>query len=144
MAETSYDLEIVAPDRQLYAGPVVSLVAPGVLGSFGVLAHHAPMISSLGVGELRLREPSGLERSMALRGGFFEVSGGRAIVLADGGEWQEEIDLARAEKAYQRALDRLMGASAGGEPMDRERARRASERARLRIRIARATMTVRR
>src|ERR1041385_5278756 len=105
MPEKSYHLEIVSPDRQLYSGEVVSVVAPGSEGSFGVLASHAPMIAALTTGELKLREEAGTERRMALAGGFFEVSDNRAIVLADAGEWQEEIDIPRAEKAYQRAQE---------------------------------------
>ena len=135
MADKDSHLEIVTPDRALYVGEVVSLQAPGAAGSFGVLANHAPMIAALGNGELKLREPSGHERMMALAGGFFEVSHNKAIVLADGGEWQEEIDLPRAEKAFARAQERLMGAAAG---IDKDRARIAYEKARVRIKIGKA------
>jgi F-type H+-transporting ATPase subunit epsilon len=140
MADKAFHLEIVTPDRALYTGEVTSVVAPGAAGSFGVLANHAPMIAALGMGELKLREPSGHERMMALKGGFFEVSANKAIVLADGGEWQEEIDLPRAEKAFLRAQERVMGNLPG---IDKDRARAAYERAKVRMKIAKARAGVR-
>jgi F-type H+-transporting ATPase subunit epsilon len=136
MAEHAFKLEIVTPDRQLYAGEIVHVQAPGAAGSFGVLANHAPMIAALGMGELRLREPGGHERSMVLHGGFFEVSHNKAIVLADGGEWQEEIDLPRAEKAFLRAQERVMGNLPG---IDKDRARTAYERSKMRMKVARTS-----
>jgi F-type H+-transporting ATPase subunit epsilon len=135
MAEKGFQLEIVTLDRQIYSGEVVSVVAPGVEGSFGVLANHAPMIAGLATGELRLRDAQGAERALALTGGgFFEVSANKAIVLADGGEWQSEIDLGRAEKALTRAKERLVAADPG---VDRDRAQRAVDRARIRVKVAR-------
>ena len=135
MAEHTFQLEIVTQDRALYTGEVTSVVAPGAAGSFGVLANHAPMIAALGLGELKLREPSGHERAMMLQGGFFEVSRNKAIVLADGGEWQEEIDLPRAEKAFARAQERIMGNLPG---IDRDRAKIAYDKAKMRMKVAKS------
>ena len=133
--DKTFHLEIVTPDRALYVGEVSSVVAPGAMGSFGVLANHAPMIAALGLGELKLREPSGHERLMVLQGGFFEVSKNKAVVLADGGEWQQEIDLPRAEKAFARAQERVMGSLPG---IDKDRARIAYEKSKMRVKVAKA------
>jgi len=135
MSSRTFRLDVMALDRPLFSGECVSLVAPGVEGSFGVLANHASMIAALGVGELKIVEPSGTVRSLAIPGGFFEVSNNVAVVLTEGGEWSEEIDLPRAENAYQRAQARLASLLAG---IDRPRARLALKKASVRIKVSRA------
>ncbi|MBI4861918.1 MAG: ATP synthase F1 subunit epsilon [Candidatus Riflebacteria bacterium] len=133
MQGTPFHLEVVTPEGRFFDGEVICVTAPGILGSFGVLANHAPFVSALSLGEMKIHEASGRERDAALFGGFFEVAGNRAVVVADEAEWVETIDLPRAERAYQRAHERVMEMFPG---IDRERARRALERARLRMRLA--------
>jgi F-type H+-transporting ATPase subunit epsilon len=130
----SFSLEIVTPEGVSFAGEVTGLKAPGAEGSFGVLANHHPMICSLGVGELKVVDKAGSERFMAITGGFFEVAGNKAIVLVDTAEWAEEIDLPRAEKSFQRARERLIAFTHG---VDRDRARRAALRAKVRLGLGR-------
>ena len=130
----SYQLEIVTPSGTVYSGSVESLQAPGSLGSFGVLARHAPMISGVATGRLAFREAGvGGTRVMACSGGFVEVLGDRVTVLAEAAEFGEEIDLQRAEAARDRARKRLSQERGG---VDRARAETALARALARIRIA--------
>ncbi|MCX7597813.1 MAG: ATP synthase F1 subunit epsilon, partial [Armatimonadetes bacterium] len=112
--------------------------APGTEGSFGVLARHAPMVAELGVGELCVRLADGVQEClMACSGGLLEVKAdGQVVVLAQAVELAEEIDVARAEAAAERARQRL--AAAGHAPsLDVDRARAALARALNRLRVAR-------
>ena len=129
----AYQLEIVTPSGTVYSGSVESLQAPGSLGSFGVLARHARMISGMATGRLAFTEEgAGEARAMACSGGFVEVLGDRVTVLAETAEFGEEVDLARAEAARDRARRRL----AREGVVDRARAEAALARALVRIRIA--------
>ena len=99
-------LDIVTAERVVYSEDVDIVVAPGVLGQLGILPHHAPLMTTLEPGELRVRK-GGEEYSLVISGGFLEVRPDRIIILADAAERAEEIDIARAEAAKQRAQERL-------------------------------------
>ena len=99
-------LDIVTAERVVFSGDVDMIVAPGVEGQLGILPHHAPLMTMLSPGELRVRK-SGEEFSLAISGGFLEVRPDRIIVLADAAERAEEIDIARAEEAKRRAEELL-------------------------------------
>jgi F-type H+-transporting ATPase subunit epsilon len=99
-------LDIVTAERVVYSEEVDIVVAPGVLGQLGILPHHAPLMTTLEPGELKVRK-GGEEYSLVISGGFLEVRPDRIIVLADAAERAEEIDIARAEAAKQRAQQRL-------------------------------------
>jgi F-type H+-transporting ATPase subunit epsilon len=99
-------LDIVTAERVVYSEEVDIVVAPGVLGQLGILPHHAPLMTTLEPGELKVRK-GGEEYSLVISGGFLEVRPDRIIVLADAAERAEEIDIARAEAAKERAQQRL-------------------------------------
>lgn len=82
MAAT-FRLSILTPERSVFDGAVEYLEAPGTEGYFGVLAHHAPLVSGLASGTLKVRHAGGQEDRWQVSGGFFEVSDNRATVLAD-------------------------------------------------------------
>lgn len=84
MAEFTFRL--VTPQRVVFEGPVVSIQAPGSEGYLGVLAHHAPLITTLKEGRLEMRDPSGRVTAYHVTGGFLEVSNNRASALADSAE----------------------------------------------------------
>src|SRR5437867_5771731 len=90
-------LEVVTPERRLLAETVDEVVLPGRLGYLGVLPGHAPLLTSLSVGELEYRKGSE-KRYLAVAWGFAEVLPARVIVLAETAERAEEIDLERAER----------------------------------------------
>ena len=99
-------LDIVTAEGVVYSEEVDVVVAPGIEGQLGILPHHAPLMTTLQVGELRVRKGEE-EFSLAISGGFLEVRPDRIIVLADAAERAEEIDLARAEEAKRRAEERI-------------------------------------
>ncbi len=102
----SIRLDIVTAERSVFSEEVDVVVAPGIEGQLGILPHHAPLMTTLQAGELRVRK-GGEELSLAISGGFLEVRPDRIIVLADAAERSEEIDLARAEEAKRRAQEYL-------------------------------------
>ena len=99
-------LEIVTAERLVYADDVDVVVAPGIEGQLGILPHHAPLMTTLQPGELRVMKGEE-EFSLAISGGFLEVRPDRVIILADAAERAEEIDVSRAEEAKRRAEESL-------------------------------------
>jgi len=125
-------LDIVTAERVVYSEEVDIVVAPGVLGQLGILPHHAPLMTTLEPGELRVRK-GGEEYSLVISGGFLEVRPDRIIVLADAAERAEEIDIARAEAAKQRAQQRLTHPT---PEVDLARAEAALRRSLARLKVA--------
>jgi F-type H+-transporting ATPase subunit epsilon len=133
MAAT-FQVRILTAETTALEAQIVHLRAPGSEGFLGVLAHHAPLITTLRPGPLRLDHPDGRREVLAVSGGFLEVADNQAVVLADALETPEEIDLARAEAARERAERRLRRRPEG---LDVARAEAALQRALNRIRLAR-------
>jgi F-type H+-transporting ATPase subunit epsilon len=98
------------------------------------MAFHAPLVAALRTGVITIKLANGDEERIATTGGFMEVADNRAVILCDIAELDYEIDVERARRALQRALDRLRNFQ---DPnIDRERARRAKERAMARLKAA--------
>jgi F-type H+-transporting ATPase subunit epsilon len=76
-------LEILTPDKKVYEGEITSVTVPGTLGSFEILAHHAPIISTLEDGKLTVRGGS-KEEIFLIQGGVVEVLNNKVMVLAEG------------------------------------------------------------
>lgn len=99
-------LEIVTSERTVYNGAADMVTVPGGGGEMGILPNHAPVLSTLKAGELRVK--SGSEVLLfAIGGGFIDIHNNRVIILADSAERADEIDLARAEAARIRAQEML-------------------------------------
>jgi F-type H+-transporting ATPase subunit epsilon len=128
---TKLTLEIVTPDRSLVREEIDEVVLPGSEGYFGVLPGHAPLLSTLMVGELWYRTGQA-KHYLAVAGGFVEVLPDRVTVLAQVGERAEDIDVARAEAAKRRAEERL----ANPVDVNLERARFSLAKALVRIQVA--------
>jgi F-type H+-transporting ATPase subunit epsilon len=126
-------LEIVTPERLAYSDTVDAVVLPGSEGELGVLPHHAPLISTLGVGELRIRK-GGAEESFAIVGGFLQVRPDKVVVMAETADMASEIDLERAQEARREAERALE--TGFHEGADLSAARAALQQALLRIRVA--------
>ena len=126
-------LEIVTAERVVYSEEVDVLVAPGVVGELGVLPSHAPLLTIMQPGEIRVDK--GEEQTyIAVSGGFLEVIGDKATILADTAERAEEIDEARAEEAVKRAEERIASAASA---LDLERALASVRRSQARLKVAR-------
>lgn len=127
-------LEIVTAERLVYSDEVDIVVAPGMEGELGILPHHAPLLTILQPGELRIHKTGQEDVYMAVTGGFLEVTGNRVIVLADAAERSEEIDEARAQEALRRAEERVERSEEGA---DLQRALASIRRSRLRLDVKR-------
>ena len=125
-------LELATPTRQVVSAEVDEVVVPGSQGYFGVLPGHAPLLATLGIGELTYRIGRD-EYHVAVVGGFAEVRNDKVIVLADSAETPADIDRARAERARERAEARLSGRSQ--EEIDYARATAALARALTRLQV---------
>lgn len=106
-------LELATPTRQLVSEEVDEVVAPGSEGYFGVLPGHAAFLATLGSGEVVFRRGRD-EIHLAVHGGFAEVTPERVIILAETAERPDEIDRQRAERARQRAEQRMTGRDPDG------------------------------
>lgn len=83
MADLSFKLKIVTPEEVFFEGVAVSVVAPGALGYLGILKNHAPLMTTIGEGNLTFRAPEGQTKSFKIQGGFLEVLRNRVLVLTD-------------------------------------------------------------
>ena len=127
-------LEIVTPERLAYSDTVDAVNLPGIEGELGVLPHHAPLVSMLGVGELRIRR-GGTEESFAIVGGFLQVRPDKVVVMAETADMASEIDLEKAQEA-RRSAERLLEEAGPSDTADLAAARAALQQALLRIRVA--------
>ncbi len=126
-------LEIVTPERLAFSDEVDAVVLPGIEGELGVLPHHAPLVSMLGLGELRIRKGSTTE-SFAIVGGFLQVRPDKVVVMAETADMASEIDLEKARQA-QREAERALE-TGYHEGADLAAARAALQQALLRVRVA--------
>ena len=124
-------LEIITAERVVYSDDVDIVVAPGIEGELGILPHHAPLMTTLQPGELRVRK-EGEEVFMAVSGGFLEIMANKVTILADAAERSEEIDEARVQEAVRRAEERLVNRTAD---MDLERAVASLRRSQARLKV---------
>lgn len=95
-------VEIVSEDRMVYEGDADIVIVPGVFGEMGILPNHAPLISTMQYGILKVRH-KGVEQVFTVAGGIVEVQPKIVTILAIAAENVEEIDMARAEAAKNRA-----------------------------------------
>ena len=98
--------EIVSQDRTVFQGDVDIVILPGAAGEMGILPHHAPVLTILKYGVIKIRQ-NGKEQLFAVAGGMAEVQPEIVTILADAAENIEEIDITRAKAAKKRAEDAL-------------------------------------
>ena len=128
------EVEIVTGERVVLSESDVDMVvAPGADGTLGILPKHAPLISTLAHGELRVKK-GGREQSIIVFGGFIEVTPAKVTILADTAERIEEIDLSRAEESRRRAEEAIRQR---GETIEMNEALSALRRANLRLNAGR-------
>lgn len=134
---SSVSLKIATPEKVIYENTeVLSVSIPTATGQITVLPNHAPLISVLQAGEMTIRDKNG-EHVLALAGGFLEIKKDSAVlILADNAERAEEIDVARAEQAKQRAVVQMQDALSR-QDVDYAKLQAVLEREMNRIRIGR-------
>jgi F-type H+-transporting ATPase subunit epsilon len=133
-------LELVAPRGPVFEGDVDMVVVPAVTGEMGILPQHAPLVAQLAIGQMRALTTEGQWVTFAVADGFMKVQFNKVIVLADAAEEAGKIDVARAEKSVERALQRLemhrLGTVPEDDHVDPYREQLALKRARNRLKIA--------
>ncbi len=127
-----FQLEIVTPEKQVVSDTAEEVQIPGKKGYLGVLPGHAPLITELAVGEIIYRK-DGQPHYLSVAWGFAEVLPTKVTILAEAAERPEEIDVARAQEAKERAEERLKSQD---PTTDYERALYALKRADVRLDVA--------
>jgi F-type H+-transporting ATPase subunit epsilon len=134
MMETQpFTLDIVTLKKVAFSEEIKSVNAPGTEGYFSILVNHTPFVSSLKAGTIKVTRPSGEILTLSASGGFLMTDGKKVILLADAVERPEEIDIARAQAAKERAEKRLAEKT---PEVDVDRARLALLRALNRLKVA--------
>ena len=133
MSDNRISLDIVTPEKNVFSADVYYFHIPTTSGTIGVYPRHAAIVTGLDVGELSIDDGNGNTEVLFIGGGFLEVGGNKAVVLAKSAERREDIDVERAERAKQRAEERL---AARAEDLVVARAELALKRAVQRIKIA--------
>jgi len=130
-------VQIVTAEREVLAEDAVDMVvAPGAEGVVGILPRHAPLLTTLQPGVVRIKK-GGTEESMAVGGGFLQVARDQVLILADTVERADEVDEARAEEGRRRAQQTLSESINSGQRLLAEAARTMLRREEARIQVAR-------
>ncbi|MCJ7553205.1 MAG: F0F1 ATP synthase subunit epsilon [Ignavibacteriaceae bacterium] len=127
-------LEILTPSKSAFKGEISSITVPGSKGSFQVLVNHAPIVSTLEVGHIKVELNDKTTQDYATGGGTIEVNNNKILLLADSIEKVEEIDVERARQAKERAEERLSRRNIDKE-IDAKRAELALARAINRLKL---------
>lgn len=128
----SFQLEIVTPEKLVVKEVAEEVQIPGRTGYLGILPGHAPLITELAVGAITYRA-RGESKTLSVAWGFAEVLQDKVTILAETAEHPEEIDVARAQKAKERAEQRL---KSNDPEVDYDRAEDALQRAETRLKVA--------
>ena len=130
-------VDIVSPDKSLFSGEANMVKLPGENGEIGIMGSHAPLLSTLGVGEVVVQQTDGEPVYIALAGGVVEVRPNKVTILADEADSAEDIDVQSVEQALARARQSLEE-----NPPSEERAQllAAIQRSNLRLRVAERRM----
>jgi F-type H+-transporting ATPase subunit epsilon len=128
-------LEVVTPTGAVVSEEVDIVTAPGVSGEFGVLANHAPFLSTIKTGTLSFKRDR-VTKYLMLTGGFAEVSNNKITFLVESAESGTDIDVERAMRAKERAEKRVAQAQQATEKINRTRAEAALQRSLARLRTA--------
>jgi F-type H+-transporting ATPase subunit epsilon len=133
----AFHVEIVTPQRIVFEGEAVAVTLPGAVAPFQVLFNHAPILSELTVGDIKLVDVNEKDHHFATSGGFVEVKNNRLTVIAETVEASGSIDVERAERARLRAEERIRERRATHDAsIDLPRAEAALARANNRLRVA--------
>lgn len=127
-------LEVVTPDKQVVNEDAQIVIAPGILGEFGILIGHTPFLSTLKVGMIRYKDHNGVDRAVFVSGGFAEALPDKVTVLAESAERRRDIDVERAKSALARSQKRLDEAKSK-ENIDYVRAKASLDRALHRLKV---------
>ncbi|WP_017716568.1 ATP synthase F1 subunit epsilon [Kamptonema formosum] len=128
-------VRVIAPDKTVWDGSAEEVILPSTTGQLGILSGHAPLLTALDTGVMRVR-PEKEWLAIALMGGFAEVEDNEVIILVNGAERGDKIDLEKARTAYSEAQTRLEKAQQGDSKQEQIQAMQALKRARSRFQAA--------
>jgi F-type H+-transporting ATPase subunit epsilon len=128
---STFLLEIVTPERKVYAEESNMLIVKGVEGELGILPNHIPLVTPLKIAPITVKKQGAKDVLIAVNGGFMEVRKDKVVILAESAELPEQIDVDRAKAAKERAQKRLADAKQAN--VDFTRAELALQRATNRI-----------
>lgn len=129
---SNFLLEIVTPERKVYADHANMIIVKGVAGELGILPNHIPLVTPLKVAPITIKK-DGKNELIAVNGGFMEVRKDKVVILAESAELPGDIDVERAKAAKERAEKRL---GSKQDEVDFRRAELALQRALTRIDVA--------
>jgi F-type H+-transporting ATPase subunit epsilon len=134
-------LKVITPDKTVWNDRVDEIVLPSTTGQLGVLSGHAPLLTGLDIGVMRIR-PGKEWKAIALMGGFAEVENNEVKVLVNGAEMGEKIDKEAARLEYEQAQSRLQQVDSSEDRQQKIQADRAFKRARARFQAAGGMVSV--
>ena len=104
---TPFRLKIVAPDKMFFDGETEQIIARTTEGDVGILAHHAKYVANLIAGPLKIKQEDGTYRIAAISSGAISVGDNLVTILVNTIEWANEIDIERAKRAEEAARERI-------------------------------------
>lgn len=125
-------IRVIAPDKTVWDSPAEEVILPSTTGQLGILSGHAPLLTALDIGVMRVRTNKDW-LAIALMGGFAEVENDEVIILVNGAERGDGIDREKARAAYSEAESRLNQVRSGGTRQEQIQAEKALRRARARF-----------
>ena len=129
------NLKVITPDKTVWDDRVEEIVLPSTTGQLGILSGHAPLLSALDIGVMRIR-PGKDWQSIALMGGFAEVENNEVKVLVNGAEMGDSIEQDTASTEYEQAQSRFNEADRGSDRLAKIQATQSLKRARARFQAA--------
>ena len=132
---SQFSIEIITPERNFFSGEIESISLTTLTGRIQILAHHIAYATGIMPCVIKIKQ-KGTIKYATITGGFLEVTDNKAIILADGAEWPQEIDVNRAEEAMKRAKEKLRTKD---DNLDKRRAQLSLMRSLARIKIGELT-----
>jgi F-type H+-transporting ATPase subunit epsilon len=129
-------VRVVAPDKTVWDSPAEEVILPSTTGQLGILSGHAPLLTALDIGVMRVRSADKSWTPIALFGGFAEVEANEVTVLVNGADRGESIDREEARKEYTDAEAAFAKADQGGSKQEQIQATQALKKARARLQAA--------
>lgn len=123
MQTRTFQAQILTPNGPLFEGEAAGVVVPGSEGSFEMLYNHAPIVSALGIGKVRIRKADKSELIFAVSGGFVEMSNNSMTLLAEEASAPDQIDVEEARRLRDEAREQLKSALKDREKLEKQLAR---------------------
>lgn len=125
-------VRVISPDKTVWDAPAQEVILPSTTGQLGILTNHAPLLTALEIGVMRVRDDKDWT-AIALMGGFAEVDNNELTILVNGGEIGSKIDREGARAAFSAAEEALRQAEASDDKQKRFQAQQEFKRARARL-----------